>query len=459
MTFNRGVVSLWVVGCVAACMPVGAAAENDSLHLLFWQPQDIVDCQNVLCMAQPIAKEAKTVLLRPTATQETLWYMPTDTVQVGAEGGVYYQRVEKGQAKYEDQRTFCLGILRGKEFVVPELGLFPQAWEGPKNVVLQRSPHKPTWGGFNVFQMVGSGADGFRLLYWDQPPEGQAGAMLAASPDGIHWTKDDRGAVFTEHNDAYTLVRSGADHEYLLYQTKLLPWPDKPFPDNLDKQRRVISLRRSKDLVSWSEQEIILQPDEQDEPTTEFYLLKVFRYVDRYVGLLMKYYADPRLPNRHSAIVRTELVLSKDGLAWQRPYRNTDLGVWTYADPFAYLDGLALVAHDERCLTLFPLRRDGFACVGTDGQGSFCTLPFIMPPSDLLLNADCRDGTVAVELQDEHGQMLPGFDADNCRFAAVDRSDLPLQWRNADTNRIAGQTVRLRFVLDRARVVNHRSST
>ena len=51
-------------------------------------------------------------------------------------------------------------------------------------------------------------------------------------------------------------------------------------------------------------------------PTAEFYLLKVFRYADRYAGLLMKYFADRQAPGRHSAILRTELVLSNDGLAW-----------------------------------------------------------------------------------------------------------------------------------------------
>ena len=49
MTFSRGVVSLWIVGCVIACLPVSAAAAGESLRLLFWQPQDIVDGQNVHC--------------------------------------------------------------------------------------------------------------------------------------------------------------------------------------------------------------------------------------------------------------------------------------------------------------------------------------------------------------------------------------------------------------------------
>jgi hypothetical protein len=448
----RGIVGLWAVSCVMAHVPVGARAADEPLRLLFWQPQDIVDAQNVCCAALPIVKEGKAVLLRPDATQETLWYMPTAAVPVGPDVRIYYQRVEKGQAKYEDQRTLCLGILRGREFLVPELGLHPQSWDGPHNVVLQRSPHKPTWGGFNVFQIVGSEQAGYRLLYWDQPPAGEAGAMLAASPDGLHWTKDDRGAVLTEHNDAFTLVHTGEGGEYLLYQTALVPWPDKPLKDNLDQWRRVISLRRSRDLVSWTDQEIVLQPDEQDAPTAEFYLLKVFRYADRYVGLLMKYFADPQAPGRHSAILRTELVLSNDGLDWQRPYRGTDMGVWTYADPFAYEGGLGLVAHDERCLTLFPVRRDGFACCAADAQGSFCTRPFIMPPGELRLNADCRQGSVAVELLDENGVGIPGCEAAGCRLEAADGCDLPLRWRDSATDHFAGQRVRLRFVLERAKV-------
>ena len=212
--------------------------------------------------------------------------------------------------------------------------------------------------------------------------------------------------------------------------------------------------------MSWSEQEVILQPDEQDEPTTEFYLLKVFRYADRYAGLLMKYYADPNQPSRHSAIIRTEFVLSQDGLAWQRPYRDTDLGVWTYADPFESRRRPGTRGARRRCLTLFPMRRDGFACCGTEGQGSFCTLPFVMPADDLVLSADCRQGTVAVELQDENGVCIEGFEADGCRFADADGSDLPLRWPNSPTDCHAGQTVRLRFVLDRvAHMVRDRSST
>ena len=42
---------------------------------------------------------------------------------------------------------------------------------------MTRSPHKPTWGGFNVFQIVAGRRRAWQMLYWDQPgPTGEAGA-------------------------------------------------------------------------------------------------------------------------------------------------------------------------------------------------------------------------------------------------------------------------------------------
>ena len=111
-----------------------------------------------------------------------------------------------------------------------------------------------------------------------------------------------------------------------------------------------------------------------------------------------------------------------------------------------------LSAHNERCLTLFPVRSDGFACCTAEAQGSFCTRPFVMPSGALKLNADFRQGTVAVELLDEHGVGIPGCEAAACRLEAADGCDLPLRWRGSATDRFAGQRVRLRFELERAKV-------
>jgi len=184
-----------------------SVAQAEPLHLLFWEEGDIREGQNVVLEAHPFPPEKRTILLAADPGRPSLWYNPTDVMRVGDEIRVYYQRVEKSLENYTDQRTWCLGFLApGSQFVLPDLNLLPQSWEGPANVVLQRSPHQPTWGGFNVFQMVGNAEEGYRVLYWDQPETELAGALLAESIDGIHWTKDESRAVFTEHNDAYSLV-------------------------------------------------------------------------------------------------------------------------------------------------------------------------------------------------------------------------------------------------------------
>lgn len=159
----------------------------------------------------------------------------------------------------------------------------------------------------------------------------------------------------------------------------------------------------------------------------------------------MKYYADPKQPGKHGHETRSELVFSRDGGQWERPYRGTDLGVWSYAAPFQHAGSLCLVVHHERHLKLFRWRPDGLASCGTDGVGSFCTRPFVMPDAALTLNADCRTGSVAVALLDARGEVLEGFEADRCRLAGTDGAALPLVWGANHSGQHAGRVVRLRF--------------
>lgn len=431
--------------------PLLAGAEP--LHLLFWQGEDVCEARNVDFRVHPVSAEESRILLPADPARSSLWFSPTDAVPIGEEVRVYYQRVEKSQESYVDQRTWCLGLLRPPgQFVLPDLGLFPQSWEGPHNVVLQRSPHPPTWGGFNVFQMVGDATRGYRELYWDQPSEGEAGATIASSTDGIHWKKDEDRTVFTEHNDAYSLVENRTTGDYLLYQTRLQDWPEKPFVDNLPGKRRVISLRRSRDLVTWSPQEDILVPDGRDAPSTEFYLFKVFHHIDRYVGLLMKYYGDPEKPGKHSAIMRYELAFSPDGLSWRRPYRSTDFGTWTYATPFDHEGRLCLVCYQKEGITLYRMRQDGFASCGSDSEGSFWTKPFEVGGSETFLNADCRDGEVSVAVLDEKGLVLEGFEGSLCRFVSQDGNRIPLRWNGRSLSDLEGRTVHLELAVRNARV-------
>lgn len=417
-----------------------ATLAAQSLPMPFLFPEDLEDADHVRIEAQCPARYQ--TLIPPDSANPKLWYSPVAAAEKEDRIWIWYQRVNKAEKEYSDQRTLCLGELTAEGWRLPSLRPNPPAWGGPDNVVLRRSPVPPTWGGFNVFQIM-RGKDQYRLLYWDQPDQGPAGAMLAASPDGLTWTKDPRGTVFTEYNDAFSVL--SVMEKLLLYQTALEDWPDKPYPDNLDKKRRILTLRESNDLAQWTEQQPLLKPDAEDAPETEFYLMKAFPYGSGYAGLIMKYFADPAKPKQHSAILKTELILSHDARRWSRPFRQTDLGFWTYAEPFTHDKHYDFAVWRENSLQLAEYPLLGLTAAVAETRGVFLTPEFLYPGTGLEIHADTTNGWLEAELLDAAKQPVP--DTAPCRMQAATAYSAAVPWKLKP-----GTPSRVRFHLDQARV-------
>lgn len=420
--------------------------------LVFFEPGDIEQARGVEIV--PLMPESKTTLIPAEPARPSLWYSPVATHTAGTTAYIWYQRVEREQPEYSDQRTLCLGLFHDGQWAIPSVREEPVPWDGPNNVVMRRSPHTPTWGGFNVFQILPFEGN-YRMVYWDQPAEGDAGAMHAVSPDGITWTTEPPGALFTEHNDAFTIIR--VQDAFFMYQTKLLEWPDKPFADNLPGRRRVQSLRTSKDLIHWSEQEVILAPDDSDKARTEFYYMRPFHHAGRYAALLMKYYADPLKPGKHSALTETELIVSSDGRQWRRPFRQTNLGFWTMAQPFLREDrhlcfpaaeGAAMVLHT------FPLSR--LSAVTAKKEGSFVTPVIELTEAGLVMDADARNGLIEVELLNADGDPASGLFP--TAYEDMVGDSMALTWENFEAAELPMTECRLRFTLNNATLYSIRIS-
>jgi hypothetical protein len=444
----------------------GLAEQPLSLPFYFLESTDLYFTSNITFQVTSAIGRPPPATLWPTPkAKPQCSFVPVSTEERGDATRIWYQRIDSSETDQVNQRVLCVGEVKGGTFAIPKLERTLSPWPEEPNVVMRRSPYRATWGGFNVHQILTrpKGQDQaapYSMLYWDQPSKGDAGGLVAYSQDGLSWAQTNSSAVFTEHNDAFTLIWNNEVGEYWLYQTKLEDWPNKPYPDNLYKWRRVISLRRSRDLKSWSPQEVILRPDEQDPKALEFYLLKAFKYESRFAGLLMRYQADPDRPRQHGSHTTTELILSDDGKNWRRPFRGVDLGYWSYADAFHLNGKLCFAVGGKTGLALQQFRSQGLVSCGSpteNGPGqplraTCVTHLFNIPSNGLRLNFDASHGVLEAELLDMHDRPIPGFTADQARFEGVDATGFALKWGNKDLSQLNNRLVRLRLFLQRARV-------
>ena len=210
-----------------------------------------------------------------------------------------------------------------------------------------------------------------------------------------------------------------------------------------------LSVRTSPDLLTWSPQEIFLRPDKDDAPETEFYLLKVFAYGGGYAGLIMKYCGDPNAPNKHSAILKYELIVSGDARAWQRPYRGTDIGFWSYADPFTIDGKMYFAIWKDGGMNTVVYRKNGLTAVFAEGGGSFTTRAFTMPANGIALNADAHDGWIEAQLVDESGAPI---DSVLARIGKQDGVSIPLTLSDETAKKFEGKPCKLRVRMENAKL-------
>ncbi|MBI4623197.1 MAG: hypothetical protein HY736_08265 [Verrucomicrobia bacterium] len=181
-----------------------------------------------------------------------------------------------------------------------------------------------------------------------------------------------------------------------------------------------------------------------------------------------------------TALTETLIMASRDGVTFKRwnegflrpgPERE---GTWNYGHLFAAwhivetrsaLEGapneLSLYATESywtghsSILRRFTLRLDGFVSVRAPmSGGELVTKPVRFQGKSLCLNfSTSAAGGVRVEIQDVNGRPLPGFALEDCAPIFGDTIERAVTWtKGQDVRSLAGQPVRLRFVLKDADV-------
>jgi len=318
----------------------------------------------------------------------------------------------------------------------------------------------------------------YKLLWW---PEDGSGIYAAVSPDGEQWDPLGEGPIIPRRmtGDTCSLMRDPVSGQYWLYHKTRTP--SRPI--------RMISRMESEDFLHWSPSRRILAPDELDPPDTQFYGLSAFPYGSQYLGLLWVYHTYP-------GTVDVQVVSSRDGLSWDRtagrklfmhlvPTNEYHGGAFDSVQIYPssvpvekdgqllfYYCGLSvphntLAVDQEGRIGLATLRRDGICSLDATSPGSVLTRPFTWSGNRLLINAataspapgsgDDGHGSVTAQIENEHGETIPGLSTAECTPFVGDEMDAIVDWDgHSDLSGLKGRTVQLRFEIEDANLYSCR---
>lgn len=315
------------------------------------------------------------------------------------------------------------------------------------------------------------------------------------SADGLHWTRYGSDRITDEGSEIAMVMRDPATRDYIGY---IRPYPPKHFPKDTT-QKRLGAVITSKDFVHWSKMKVVLAPDaiddawvSQPDQRTEFYSMNGFAYGEGYLGIVpvfrVEHIVEKTSPtqSRYDGPMEGQLITSRDGRTWSRMENRspvlpggaqTDTAfdrsimdvasaplvvgdeLWLYYTAINATHG-APAPPKQITIGLARWRLDGF--VSLDAAGELGTVETTLReplPSGIHLeiNATVKPqlgsgqlgGTVAVEVLDQKGQVLPGYHRDDCIALRGDAIHHPVQWKHQPTLP-SGLPFRLRFVYRQA---------
>jgi hypothetical protein len=337
----------------------------------------------------------------------------------------------------------------GIHWTKPELGLFEIDGSRQNNVILHEPPFCHNFCPFLDTRPGVPAAQRFKALAGTV----KTGLVAFISADGIRWSK-----LRTEPVITWT-------REYAFDSQNVSFWSESEgcyvcyFRHFLDKQLRSICRTTSQDFVNWTEP-VPMRPNFPGEHLYTSLTHPYFRAPHIYIATPTRFH-----PSRGES---TDILFmtARGGSPFDRTFRGAfirpglDPARWGNRSNYAALN-IVQTGAEEMSVYVTPFRRftmrlDGFASVhaGAD-PGELVTHPLKFSGNRLLINySTSAGGAVEAELQTPDGRAIPGFALADCRPIVGDAIEHRVIWGtgNGDLSALAGQPVRLRFVLTDADV-------
>ena len=385
------------------------------------------------------------------------WEGPTCAYVTVFQDGDRFRMYYRGSGHRGPEVTCYAESTDGITWTRPELGLFE--WDGSKanNIVWQDDFGSHS---FTPFKDARPGIpDDERYKALGSAPRGTRALVAFVSPDGIRWRPLRDEPVLTKGAfDSQNLAFWEADRgRYVAYY--------RIFTDGV----RAIATAESDDFVTWTDPVAIdvAGPREHfyTNATTTYFRAPHYRFAfpKRFVP------GRQRLPEHPDRGISDAVFLSsRDGRSFDREFpeallrpgrdeqnwgdRSTMVAwglVPTAADEMSIYFSQHY-RHDSHHLQRGVFRADGIASAHADRDGGeLITRPIRFEGDRLRLNyATSAAGSLRVEIQTPDGEPIAGFTLDEAPELYGDAIDEPYTWKSGeDVSKLAGRTVRLRFVL------------
>jgi hypothetical protein len=426
-------------------------------------------------------------------------------------------------ARAGDRRLKCVVCYAesrdGIHFDRPELNLFPYKDQKTNIVLVSNAGYGDRYCCSVLVDATDKDpARRYKMAYYDWSVVGrreEPGLHVAFSPDGIHWTKHGKGPLLrslfgraavlpfadedpyqelpvqgkpTRKTWTYPLTMSDVIDVFWDPVRQVFVIMDKFWidgPDGGTAWKMALGRTESKDFLTWSKPQLVLAPDDEDSPDVEFHGAPAFFHKGRYFALC-------QVKSRRARLTTDiELMTSRDGFAWERPFRKDfflarskeglfdsrtllsnstpvvledEIRFYYGAANVAPLDGVKSEPGQRSGVGMASIPLDRFAGLRPLTRGEQPTVPktlenigqVTLKPLDLqgctqiTVNVDGAEGSLRVELLNEEGYRVRGFTKDDSTVIQGDALHHRVAWKDRGLDTLPAGRYMLRFHLQNA---------